>query len=269
MTGPKNIFSFTLVLFNIFLVILSLLFQHIPGNFQSKDLFSQFSQAVIKSHSSTSWSHLITSLFLRFIVPIMMFSDSIIFPAFSWMHWYLIFTTYNQSLVYIWKGSSPIQLDSSFLLSLIFSFPVVFVFSCSALSLLWSNMKGAFRWTWQTQPTTLNREKIASSVHHKSENVSQRKGEQAEALTGNGERQRCLRRLMLFRDVSEIVSSCSTSLLLLRLMIFFPTLFFCFPSSFLYYLTDNLSSGGNRSCLLQGKWGVAWRIDLVLSMTYF
>lgn len=53
MTGSKDIFSFILVLFNIFLVISSLLFQHIPGNFQTKDFFSQFSQAVIKSHSST------------------------------------------------------------------------------------------------------------------------------------------------------------------------------------------------------------------------
>jgi len=32
-------------------------------------------------------------------------------------------------------------------------------------------------------------EEIASSIHHRSENVSQRMGEQAEALTGNGERQ--------------------------------------------------------------------------------
>lgn len=52
------------------LVILSLLFQHIPGNFQTKDIFSQLSQAVIKPHSSTSWSHPIASLFLHSIVPV-------------------------------------------------------------------------------------------------------------------------------------------------------------------------------------------------------
>lgn len=68
---------------NIFLVILSLLFQHIPGNFWTKDLFSQFSEAVMKAHSSTSWSHPINSLFLHSIVPITMFLDGIIFPAFS------------------------------------------------------------------------------------------------------------------------------------------------------------------------------------------
>lgn len=52
------------------LVILPLLFQHIPGNFQTKDIFSQLSQAVIKPHSSTSWSHPIASLFLCSIVPV-------------------------------------------------------------------------------------------------------------------------------------------------------------------------------------------------------
>lgn len=44
-------------------------------------------------------------------------------------------------------------------------------------------MKVAFRWMSQTKPTPLNREEIASSIHHKNQNVSQKMGEEAEATT--------------------------------------------------------------------------------------
>lgn len=123
-------------------------------------------------------------------------------------------------------------------------------------------MKVAFRWMSQIQLTTLNREEIASSIHHKSENVSRRMGKQAEALTANGERQWCLRKLILFKDVSENASSCSTSLLLLCLINFFPPLY-SFAFLPLYHLTGNLSSVG-ASCLLEAKGEVAWRVILTL-----
>lgn len=53
--GVKNCFL-------CYLVILTLLFQHIPGNFQTKDIFSQFSQAS-QFHFLISFYYFITSLF--------------------------------------------------------------------------------------------------------------------------------------------------------------------------------------------------------------
>lgn len=157
-TWSKDISSLPFVLFNIFLGIFSL-FQHTPVNLQTKNLFSQFSQVVMKPQSYISLSHPITSLLLPPMVTIMMFSHSIIFPL-------SLRCNTISSLVHIINLLSTAEKDIPwfslahifFIIITNFLFSLVFVFLCSVFSLLWINMKVVFTWMSEAQPATLNQE---------------------------------------------------------------------------------------------------------------
>lgn len=136
-----------------------------------------------------------------------------------------------------------------------------------SLSLLQNNMKVAFRWMSQTQPSTENKRDGFFHSPQKCKFLSKN------GRTSSGINRQWWKTVMPKKaDIADILKGyirnfkfifyCSFACLFYNLS----PLFF-FSSSILYYLTDNFRPIGNWSCLLQPKGKVALREDLVLPIT--